>query len=291
MRDRDEIINVLCRSNPDLLTQALRDLVGVYEPMIRDIHDSIDLTVHLDNMRVFIDDFIAVSASKKVEDGEEGDYALPTVGDYVELLKRHRGSVYLWLHQASSKCPQVRDQVRDWAKNAVGAFRPEDSPGNVGDTPLLDRLEALFAALPDGTQDELRKVLDQHDIYLATLEEGSSRRIEAVTRDGAGTAAGPGIYLASWQYILASTPITPDAKGGARAGRDVLDRTTPGKPGVDGEVSLDGVLDSREGEEVLEIDEEMRPDGRAVIEALGEGFHGLLKQVAMSATGMNATKE
>ena len=286
IRDRDEIINVFCRSKPDLLTQTVRDLAGAYEPMIREIHATIDLTEHLDNTQAFIDDFLAVSASKHV-DGDEGDYELPTVGDYVELLRRHRGSVYSWLHQASAKCPQVRDQVRDWAKGIVRSFRPEESPGNIDGSSLLDRLEVLFAALPSGKQEVIRKVLDQHSTYLGSLKEGSRGRAEAIAQDGAGSAAGPGIYLASWQSILDSTPITPDAKGGARIGRDVIDRTTPGKPGATGDVSLDGTVDVREGMEVIEREDAMRPDGGVVIEALGDGFHALLKEVAMRIAGMD----
>lgn len=254
--------------------------------MIREIHAAIDLTEHLDNTQAFIDDFVAVSACKKV-DGNEGGYELPTVGDYVELLRRHRGSVYSWLHQASAKCPQVRDQVRDWAKGIVRTFRPEESPGNIDGTSLLDRLEVLFEALPREKQEAIRKVLDQHAIYLVSLKEGSRGRAEAIAQDRAGSAAGPGIYLSSWQTILDSTPITPDAKGGARTGRDVIDRTTPGKPGPTGDISLNGAVDIQEGMKVIEREDAMRPDGGVVIEALGDGFHALLREVAMSTAGMD----
>lgn len=284
-RDRDEIINVFCRSKPDLLTQTVRDVAGAYEPMIREIHATIDLTEHLDNTQAFIDDFVSVSASKKV-DGVEGEYELPTVGDYVELLKRHRGSVYNWLHQASAKCPQVRDPVREWAKGIVRSFRPDQSPGNIDGSSLLDRLEVLFAALPSEKQEAVREVLDQHSIYLKHLGEGSKGRAEAIAQDKAGSAAGPGIYLSSWQSILDSTPITPDAKGGARTGRDVIDRTTPGKPGATGDISLDGTVDVQEGMQIIEREDAMRPDGGVVIEALGDGFHALLREVAMSTAGM-----
>lgn len=253
--------------------------------MIREIHATIDLTEHLDNMQAFIDDFLAVSASKKV-DGDEGEYELPTVGDYVELLKRHRGSVYSWLHQASAKCPQVRDQVRDWAKGIVGSFRAEESPGNIDGSSLLDRLEVLFEALPSEKQEAIRKVLDQHSVYLGSLKEGSRGRAEAIAQDRAGSAAGPGIYLSSWQSILDSTPITPDAKSGARTGRDVINRTTPGKPGPTGDVSINGAVDVQEGMEEVEREDAMRPDGVVVIEALGDGFHALLKEVAMNTAGM-----
>ncbi|SPN98978.1 uncharacterized protein DNG_02017 [Cephalotrichum gorgonifer] len=291
MRDRDEMIRVLCRSNPDLLSQAVREVVGVYEPMIRDVHATIDLSEHLDNVRAFIDDFLVVSASKK-EDGEGKKYRLPTVEDYVELLRRHRGSVYSWLHQVSDKCPQVRDQVRDWAKDASRSFRPEESPGNINGTSILDRLEALFAALPDEKQGEIRPVLDQHATYLASLETASTDRIRTIARgDGPGTAAGPGAYLAGWQSLLDNTPITPGVKGGARVGRDVLDRTTPGKTGTSGEISWDGNVDARDGMAEIEQEEEMAPDGRVVVEALGGEFHLLLKEVAIGATGMGSQRK
>jgi len=86
------------------------------------------------------------------------------------------------------------------------------------------------------------------------------------------------MYLASWQDLLDNTLITPDVEGGLRTARDVIDRTTPGKPNISGEITLDGRRDSRE------VDERPTgPDVAEVISVLGPSFRSLLQDVAKRA--------
>ncbi|KAL2149237.1 hypothetical protein VTH82DRAFT_8585 [Thermothelomyces myriococcoides] len=46
-RDRDKITNVLCRQSPDCFTQVVKDAVATFEPMIRAIHQKVDLREHI----------------------------------------------------------------------------------------------------------------------------------------------------------------------------------------------------------------------------------------------------
>ncbi|UKZ96795.1 uncharacterized protein TrAFT101_011571 [Trichoderma asperellum] len=65
VHDRDAITSVLCRQPPDLFTQALKDIVGAYEPIIRSVHSRVDLRFYLEAMQGFIADFIRASRPKK----------------------------------------------------------------------------------------------------------------------------------------------------------------------------------------------------------------------------------
>jgi len=296
-RDRDVIVNTFCRQTPDLLTQAVRDVVGVYEPMIRNIHDNIDLAEHLDAAKAFIEDLIAVSSSRKVSgEGREtaknghghrdddGAYELPTVEDYVDLLHRHKGSVYKWLHHVSNKCPEVRDMVKEWAQGAAEVFRAEGpSAGTRGDA-FTHRLQLMFASLPKEQQDAIRPVLDKHSDYLDLLHGITHARVQTILdKAESSTSCGPGMYLASWQSLLDESLVSPGFEGNMRKGKDVINRITPGKPGVGGETAWDGSVDVTRAMEEIELEERLRPDGKVVVDALGQQFHELLREVAKGA--------
>lgn len=59
-RDRDEITSVLCRTSPDLFTQAVREGFAAFDPLIRSVHVAIDLKVYVETTRAFVDDFLSV---------------------------------------------------------------------------------------------------------------------------------------------------------------------------------------------------------------------------------------
>lgn len=64
-RDRDEIANALCRQNPDLFTQAIKDVVASFEPMIRAVHEGVDLREHVSAAEGFLTELINVCKTKK----------------------------------------------------------------------------------------------------------------------------------------------------------------------------------------------------------------------------------
>ena len=53
IRDRKQIIQVLCHSSPDHVTSTVRVAVAAYEPVIRNIHDAVDLSDTLFDFEVF----------------------------------------------------------------------------------------------------------------------------------------------------------------------------------------------------------------------------------------------
>jgi hypothetical protein len=300
VHDREAITAVLCRTPPDLFTQALKDVVGAYEPMIRSVHSRVDLRFYLEATQGFITDFIRASkpkkgsgGSKKSEDEGEED-RLASVEDYVVLLRKNRGLLYRWIHDFAKNCPEVWEEFRTWAKDVAVRFRqPRLSLGDGDDEgergrkrSMKELLNELFASLDDeGTRGKVLQAIDSHARYLDSVTQLSQRRLQTVINATASSSAssaaannkymmsGPGVYLSQWQSLLDTTVITPSSKQGPpRHGEDVKFVTTMGKLGLGGR-KLAG---SRgDGEEELKA-----PDVSVVVETLGEAFRGVVRERA-----------
>ncbi|KAG5961156.1 hypothetical protein E4U57_007813 [Claviceps arundinis] len=288
VRDRDCITGVFCRQAPDMLTQALKDIVTAYNPIIRTVHANIDLRDHFDSMQAFLEDFLKTSRRgpamvdngsgvAKEQGGAEGDKdgkkGLSSVEDYFVLLMRHRGSLYKWVHALAHQCPDVWESFRVWAKNTLVQFRAKgtEPAAGGGDTPsILDTLNNLYTALDPDMQTQVRAAIDSHAAYLSTQTLVSQARLQYLVTasqsdSSGGSTVGPGVYLSRWQSLLDQTPITPSRrKGPVRCGRDVKYRTTMGKMGAGGNTV--GAEKTAHGE-VVEA-----PDVSVVINALGEAF-------------------
>jgi len=91
-------------------------------------------------------------------------------------------------------------------------------------------LHAMFSSLSKEKQDELRKLLDEHESHLGTLKHTSQDRLQSIMQSNAassklhqkGTTHGPGMYLSRWNSLLDSTLISPEsAEGPVRRGWEV----------------------------------------------------------------------
>ncbi|KAL6800357.1 hypothetical protein J3E68DRAFT_270638 [Trichoderma sp. SZMC 28012] len=301
VHDREAITSVLCRQPPDLFTQAVKDVVGAYEPMIRDVHSQIDIRYYLEAIQGFVSELIRVSRQKKVkrskqkkddgegsskeEEEEEQDGA--SVEDYVVLLRNHRGLLYKWVHDFAKNCPDVWKDFPAWGQDIAVRFRKPDRHGEdeLGEKKGMEQqLEEMVGDLDGETREDVLRAVDKHAEYLAAITRVSQRRLQAVI-DAAGsssssstsrtTASGPGIYLSQWQSLLDSTIITPSSKEGPlRHGEDVKYVTTMGKLGLGGRRLKGG---KGAGEEELKA-----PDVSVVEAALGDAFRDVIRQRAGS---------
>lgn len=286
VRDREAITTALCRQPPDLFTQAIKDAVGAYEPIIRTVHSGVDLRDHLEATQGFIEDFIRAGKPKNVGGGTR----MASVEDYVELFRKNRPVMYRWIHALASGCPGVWGEFRAWMKEAATKFRKgggvsaEKTSGDAekaktddaSPRSMDDRLSELFASLPQKAQDAVLPAIDAHADYLSTLSAQSLARMQyliTVTDSDDSTMEGPGVYLARWQNLLDATAITPEtASGRVRHGADVKHATTMGKTGVADDKAVEEA--QREAEEVMPA-----PDVSVVVRELGGEFRGLVQEV------------
>ncbi|KGQ12778.1 hypothetical protein BBAD15_g1462 [Beauveria bassiana D1-5] len=272
IRDRDAITRVLCRQPPDLFTKALKEVAAAYNPMIRIVHERVDLGDHLQDLQEFITQFVRVSTH---------DSGAATVEDYVKLLNDHKPLLHKFVHAVAKNCPQVWRDIREWSNASIVRFR-QQMASDATRSAMDESLDGLVSGLDDVARAKVLAAVDAHASYLATLKKGSDARLtqlaaQKTSSSGSGSW-GPGIYLARWQDILDDTLITPASAAqpaAVRRGADVRHLATLGKTGVAGG---DLVAEQTAGGQRTVP---RAPDVNIVVGQLGEAFTALMQAVNM----------
>lgn len=274
VRDRDRITGVLCRTPPDLFTRTIKEAVAAYNPMIRVVHERVDLGDHMQDLQEFISEFVRVSTLPSV-----------TVEDYVALLNGKKPLLHKFVHAVGKNCPEIWRDMRDWSNASIVRFKQETAKD--GEKSVMDEsLQGLVSGLDEETRASVLTAVDAHAEYLASLKKGSDERLSqlasTIDADTSTTTTekvrgwGPGVYLARWQDILDDTLITPaepTQPATPRHGRDVRHLATLGKTGVTGGDLTENTAGKRTVEEA--------PSVSVVVGALGDAFGALVKAVNM----------
>ncbi|KIW14415.1 hypothetical protein PV08_07198 [Exophiala spinifera] len=183
VRDRKQLIQVLCRSNPDHLTTSVREVVDAYEPVIRRLHKAVDLSGTVNDFEYFLRDLIKLG---RIHTDKTGHSVVPTVGDFVQLLRKHQRSTHVFMHQCCKNDKELTGWYLDWAKQAASQFR-RDHPGDghpaskaQGPGNLTPDLHRLFGSLDKSTQDRIVPILDSHSSYLEKMHAQSTARLQSV---------------------------------------------------------------------------------------------------------------
>ncbi|KAI4090291.1 MAG: hypothetical protein LQ344_004839 [Seirophora lacunosa] len=221
IRDREKLIEVLCHHQPDLLTTAIRELVKVYDPIIRALHNAVDLASGVSDGQAFIDDLINLSL---IDKGKGSNVA--TVQDFVHLLQKHAGSSHVFIHQALKNGKELSEWYHEYTRKAVEQYKQDSnveltSPhvAAAGDcTAMLDRLVSAVSG------EEQRIVIEELDRYAEFLESLGGRSREqmhniiraslASDSSNAKTDGNPGMFLYKWKNFMDETTITPGPEGG-----------------------------------------------------------------------------
>ncbi|KKY19920.1 putative succinate dehydrogenase flavoprotein subunit [Phaeomoniella chlamydospora] len=184
IRDRKQIIQTLCHSSPDHLTQAVRDLVAAYEPVIRRMHEAVDLSGTVSDFEQFLRDIIKLAKVQTTnKDGK--DAVVPTVGDFAQLLRKHQKSSHRFIHQCCKNGPELVSWYLEWAKKAATEFK-QKSPTTTrnqhetaaGD--LTEPLNKLFSSLSPDQQSRILPILDAHTSFLDQVHASSHARLVSV---------------------------------------------------------------------------------------------------------------
>lgn len=247
-RDRDEITKVLCKSQPDFLTAALRGAVDTYEPFIRAIHEGMDLREHISAVETFLNDLFETSKAKKLKGGggsskfkkngktktHEVITTPPSVEDYVALLNRNKGLLFTYLHQVAKNCVDLRERFKDWAHVVIAEFRTPQHGSNSQDAgagAMSAVLQDMYASLPPDTRNTVLARLDAHAGYLAELDALSEGRMQRVLdqlhsesgREGKTLVSGSGSGRSSPKPASSpASPRTSTGHGASAAGPGVF---------------------------------------------------------------------
>jgi hypothetical protein len=291
IRDRKEIIRVLCHSKPDHVTTAVRTAVSAYEPVIRNIHNAVDLSDTVSDFEAFLRDTLKMARIHPP--GKDGETTIPTVGDFVHLLKKHQYSCHKFLHQCCKNGKELIGWYLKWAKEAASHFKRNvpSSDSKIKDAgDLTDPINDLFSKLLKEQQEEILPILDQEIKYLDEMHASSQRRLDSVLKSPPSKNPAIARVLASSSNSSSrasspdrggkSTPQTPllvssqgpsTAPGpGAYLARweSLLDHT-PITP-----LSTTGETASADSKDAVTTND--RPDVAVVIETMGKDFRTLL---------------
>ncbi|KAK6334944.1 hypothetical protein TWF718_010384 [Orbilia javanica] len=289
IRDREHLILVLCKSNPDVLTAAIRDIVQIYEPILRDIHNAVDLSGTIADFERFVNDMIKTAKVPSAESSgtgtdENGPKKPPGVEEFVKLFERHQKSCHVFLHQFCKKGDKAKELWLEYAKYAVKQFRRPEGVTGEGAGGFTATLNKLVNELNEEDRKIVLEQMDEYEEYLQKLNQKTKRRMESIVSLNAGEARkplkkGPGNFLFKWQELLDSTEITPaEATGGkVRYGKDPTVRAASGV-GLDGERRtgkiIAGIGEIVNGDGVKEIVE--MPDVNKTVELLLPRFKEVL---------------
>tara|TARA_R110002003_G_scaffold141_32_gene13126 strand:- start:7708 stop:9126 length:1419 start_codon:yes stop_codon:yes gene_type:complete len=252
IRDREELTKVACKLQPDILTAAVREVVAAMDPVIRAIHNAVDLSGTLQDAENFLTDLIKVSKPKKkgarsrdasresspapASIADQDASEVPTVEEYVQLLRKHAPSMHKFIHQVTKNSPELGQDYLAYAKTIFSEFKVDDHAkaaeerGEGGAGNMSAPLHAMFSSLPTDKQEELKKLLDEHEEHLTRLKHTSLSRLKSIMQPSApqskshhhGTQHGPGMYLSRWNSLLDSTLISPaSVHGPVRRGWEV----------------------------------------------------------------------
>jgi hypothetical protein len=196
IRDREQITKVLCHTQPDHLTEAVRDIVMAYEPVIRSVHNAVDLGETVTDFERFLKDMMFISRPHQVhlkddKNKSQNEVSVPTVGDYVQLLKKHQSSCHKFLHQCAKNGKEVTSWFHDWTRKAAAEFRRQpdhlsssldhvDSCDGDGPRTLASELDSIFIALPEAQREKHLQILNAHAEYLSKLHTASALRLASV---------------------------------------------------------------------------------------------------------------
>ncbi|KAE9364019.1 hypothetical protein N431DRAFT_497739 [Stipitochalara longipes BDJ] len=276
IRDREELIRIVCRQEPDLFTPSVREMVAAYELGIRSVHKGVDFSGAISDIQGFLDGLIKLGKAKNNDNRSSniaGTHRPPTVEDYVSLFRKYLPCLLRYMHQMAKNCPEIRESFREYGKEALRGFRHDS---NESGSVMTDPLNQIFSTIPSHQQPIVFETLDAHSAYLTTLRTFSMERTQSIIDNISETMYGTGVYFARWHALLNETLITPaTAVGPVRRGRDVKYKEGKGK----GKAMWDSEAIAREA--MREVPEP--PDVSIVVNMLGVPFKDILQEMVVVA--------
>ncbi|KAL9014174.1 MAG: hypothetical protein Q9180_008964, partial [Flavoplaca navasiana] len=138
IRDREKLIQILCLHQPDLVTASVREMVIVYDPIIRALHKAVDLGSGVTDLQNFLDDLISLSLMDKSKQSK-----LPTVQDFVRLLEKHQKSSHVFIHQALKNGKELSQWYHEYALHAIEQYKQTHTDHLIGGTAAGDLTACL----------------------------------------------------------------------------------------------------------------------------------------------------
>ena len=151
------------------------------------MHNAIDLSSTVGDFENFLKDMIKL-AKVRTTSKDTSEAIVPTVGDFVQLLRKHQRSSHTFIHQACKNGPELTSWYIEWGKKAAAEFKQQDlnipSPPDhhpsrtAGD--LTQPLNSLFSSLPSETRSRILPILDAQISFLDSMHSASRDRLSTL---------------------------------------------------------------------------------------------------------------
>ncbi|CAE6470725.1 unnamed protein product [Rhizoctonia solani] len=212
-RDRQRLISVLCdnsASTDDHLATLIRAVGNAFDPVLRGVHRATDFAGAISDIQSFLDALLVLA-----EDKSSGPAA------YFELCKEHQKNIHKFLHALAKNAPELKEAYLAWYKECMrvyarpeGSYVPPAAESGSGEAnsagALTPELSRLVESLSDQDRAAVIAEADEYVAWLGALTSKSDERTNKIlTPSGKGPEVAPGVYLAMWEDMIASTGVTP----------------------------------------------------------------------------------
>ncbi|KAG9078518.1 hypothetical protein FS749_009448 [Ceratobasidium sp. UAMH 11750] len=223
-RDRVRLISVLCDNDyteDDHLATLVRAVGNAFDPILRGVHTATDFAGAISDIQSFLDATIAVA-----EDRTAGP------DQYLQLCEEHQRNLHKFLHTLAKNAPEIKDAYLAWYKECMrvyarpaGAYAPPATDTGLNEVDsagaLTPEISKLVEALSETDRTAVLAEIDEYVSWLGTLASKSNERTSQLLDPSSLTKpdVGPGLYLAIWEDMIASTGVTPaEMEGSVRYG-------------------------------------------------------------------------
>ncbi|KAG9128127.1 hypothetical protein FRC07_004469 [Ceratobasidium sp. 392] len=223
-RDRVRLVSVLCDSdatNDDHLATLIRAVGNAFDPILRGVHRATDFAGAVSDIQSFLDAVIIVA-----EDRTAGP------DQYLKLCEEHQKDLHKFLHALAKNAPEIKEAYLTWYKECMrvyarptNAYAPPSTDTGLNEVDsagaLTPKISKLIEALSEADRAVVIAEVDEYVAWLNVLASKSSERTSQLLDPSAPVKpqVGPGVYLAIWEDMIASTGVTPaEMEGSVRYG-------------------------------------------------------------------------
>ncbi|KAJ6585287.1 hypothetical protein B0H19DRAFT_1059533 [Mycena capillaripes] len=223
-RDRIRLVSVLCDNSDttdDHLSTLVRAVGNAFDHILRGVHRATDFAGAVSDIQSFLDALLLIA-----DDSSAGPAA------YLQLCETHQKNLHKFLHALAQNSPELKEEYLTWYKECMkvyargeGEYVPPNTNTGVNEVDsagaLTPELSKLVETLSEADRAAVLAETDEYASWLNVLSSKSRERTNQLLDPTSGEkpAVGPGVYLAMWEDMIASTGVTPaEAEGPVRYG-------------------------------------------------------------------------
>ncbi|KAL9934274.1 hypothetical protein V8E36_006730 [Tilletia maclaganii] len=174
LRDKEQLISLIFEG---VTADLLKDIITIFYAPLAQVYKAANIADSLYDLQMFITDLV-----KTVEANEELSYSDPqrTVQVFIDLVQRHEGRFYAFVHQVHSKGSGLFDGLMHWTELFINFVRGGDipSPSNTS-----SENSSKDAAAGSSSSSKGGRGIGEVDLEICLPAGGSARRRAMVEID------------------------------------------------------------------------------------------------------------